>query len=95
MSRLTELLARLDTKDPDLAVELREQVKPLLRRKSFGLTFEHHEPETVLLPGRRVRRSCSGGVVVSSRIPSRLPPHGGTREGAGTRPWAAIATSIR
>ena len=56
MSRLTELLARTELKDPDLGRELAEQVLKLIDRRSFGLTFEHHIPETVQLPGRRVRR---------------------------------------
>ena len=56
MSRLTELLARAELKDPDLGRELAEEVRKLGDRRSFGLTFEHHIPETVQLPGRRVRR---------------------------------------
>ena len=56
MSRLTELLARVELKDPDLGRGLGEEVRKLVDRHSFGLTFEHHIPETVELPGRRVRR---------------------------------------
>lgn len=56
MSRLTELLARAQAKDPDLGRELAEEVRKVVDRRSFGLTFEHHVPETVQLPGRRVRR---------------------------------------
>lgn len=56
MSRLTELLRRVEQRDPALAKELASEVKVLSGRRAFGLNFERHVPETVELPGRRVRR---------------------------------------
>jgi len=68
MSRLTELLARAWIESPDLARDIEAEVKALSARRSFGLNFERHVPETVYLPGRRVRigdkvvrRPVSGG----------------------------------
>jgi len=56
VSRLTELLARAELKNPVLGRELAEEVRKLVDRRTFGLAFEHHIPETVQLPGRRARR---------------------------------------
>lgn len=56
MSRLTDLIAQLDTSSPDLAQDLRREVNALSRRRPFGLNFERHIPETVQLPSRRLRR---------------------------------------
>ncbi|MGW9419555.1 site-specific DNA-methyltransferase [Cellulosimicrobium funkei] len=56
MSRLNDLLRRLDAADPDLAKDLRREVDALAGRRSFGLNFERHVPEAVELPGRPVRR---------------------------------------
>jgi len=44
--------------DPALRDALREQVDTLLNRRSFGLVFQEHKPETVELPHYRVRRGC-------------------------------------
>lgn len=56
MSRLTELLRRVEHQDPALAGELAGEVKALASRRVFGLNFERHVPETFELPGRTVRR---------------------------------------
>src|SRR4051812_23370359 len=56
MSRLTELIARVERVDADLAAELASEVKVLGDRREFGLNFERHVPETVELPRRKVRR---------------------------------------
>ncbi len=44
--------------DPALRAALREQVDTLLHKRSFGLVFQEHRPETVELPQHRVRRGC-------------------------------------
>lgn len=44
--------------DPALRAALREQVDALLQKRSFGLVFQEHRPETVELPQHRVRRGC-------------------------------------
>lgn len=44
--------------DPALRAALREQVDSLLHKRSFGLVFQEHRPETVELPQHRVRRGC-------------------------------------
>ena len=48
-NRLENLLARVEKQDPALAKDLREQIKELSSRRSFGLNFEQHVPETVEL----------------------------------------------
>lgn len=55
MSRLTDLLRRVEQQNPALAKDLTDEVKTLTGRRAFGLTFERHVPETVELPGRRIR----------------------------------------
>lgn len=56
MSRLTDLLAQAKSKDPAFGRELEREFKVLSSRRSFGLNFERHRPETVELPGRPVRK---------------------------------------
>jgi adenine-specific DNA-methyltransferase len=56
MSRVTDLIARVERTDPSLAAELSAAVKVLSDRREFGLNFERHVPESVELPGRRIRR---------------------------------------
>lgn len=56
MSRLTDLIAQVKTKDPDLGRELEREFKVVANRRSFGLNFERHRPESVELPGRPVRK---------------------------------------
>jgi adenine-specific DNA-methyltransferase len=56
MSRLTELVRRVEQENPALGQELGQEIKALLARRSFGLNFERHMPESVELPERTVRR---------------------------------------
>lgn len=56
MSRLTDLIAQTKAKDPALGAELEREFKVLSSRRSFGLNFERHRPESVELPGRTVRK---------------------------------------
>lgn len=56
MSRLTDLIAQAKAKDPDFGYELEREFKTLASRRSFGLNFERHRPESVELPGRPVRK---------------------------------------
>ena len=56
MSRLTDLIAQAKAKDPALGQELEQEFKVLSSRRSFGLNFERHRPESVELPGRPVRK---------------------------------------
>jgi len=72
MSRLTDLIAQAKAKDPELAKELEREFKVLSARRSFGLNFERHRPETVELPGRPVRKADKVHV---------LPPRGTTAKG--------------
>lgn len=44
--------------DPALRRALAEQVDVLIGKRSFGLVFQEHRPETVELPNYRVRRGC-------------------------------------
>jgi adenine-specific DNA-methyltransferase len=72
MSRLTDLIAQAKAKDADLGRELEREFKTLAARRSFGLNFERHRPESVELPGRPVRRGDKVRV---------LPKRGDTSKG--------------
>lgn len=67
MSRLTDLIAQAKAKDAELGKELEREFKTLASRRSFGLNFERHRPESVELPGRPVRKGDKVRV---------LPPRG-------------------
>lgn len=56
MSRLTELIAYVKNKDPQIGVELESEFKEHGSRLAFGLNFERHRPEVVELPKRAVRK---------------------------------------
>ena len=56
MSRLSSLLRQVETKDPQLAADLRREMEALSGRRAFGLNFERHIPETIELPNRPVRK---------------------------------------
>ena len=51
LSRLTDLLAQVKQRDATLGQELEQEFKVLSSRRSFGLNFERHRPESVELPG--------------------------------------------
>lgn len=72
MSRLTDLIAQTKTTDAALGRELEREFKVLASRRSFGLNFERHRPESVELPGRPVRKGDKVRV---------LPPRGETNKG--------------
>mgnify|MGYP000738552336 CR=1 FL=1 len=56
MSRLTELISQIKSKDSQLGVDLEREFKALSSRREFGLNFERHRPEIVELPNRIVRK---------------------------------------
>ncbi len=56
MSRLTELLRQVQQSNPNLAADLSAEVNAITARRSFGLHFERHTPETVELPSRIIRK---------------------------------------
>lgn len=72
MSRLTDLIAQAKAKDPVLGQELEREFKVLSSRRSFGLNFERHRPESVELPGRPVRKGDKVHI---------LPPRESTAKG--------------
>ena len=78
MSRLNDLLRRLDANDPALAKDLRREVDALANRRAFGLNFERHVPEAVELPGRPVRRGDKVRI---------LPPRGSKQNSGDDRLW--------
>jgi adenine-specific DNA-methyltransferase len=80
VSRLTDLIARAKAKDPDLGIELEREFKVLSSRRSFGLNFERHRPESVELPGRPIRKGDKVHV---------LPPRGETKKG-DQRLWKVV-----
>lgn len=80
VSRLTELIAQAKTKDPALGQELEREFKVLSSRRSFGLNFERHRPESVELPGRSVRKGDKVRI---------LPPRGTTTKG-DQRLWKVL-----
>ncbi len=83
MSRLTELLAKAKARDLALGQELEREFKALSSRRSFGLNFERHTPESVELPGRPVRK---GDKV-------RILPERGTTAKGDQRLWKVAALS--
>lgn len=81
MSRLTELIAQAKAKDPSLGAELEKEIRTLANRRSFGLNFERHRPESVELPGRPIRKGDKVRI---------LPPRGETKKG-DQRLWKVMA----
>lgn len=82
MSRLNDLLRRLENSDPALAKDLKREVDALSGRRAFGLNFERHVPEAVELPGRPVRRSDKVRI---------LPPRGSKASVCDARLWRVVA----
>ncbi len=80
MSRLTDLIAQAKAKDPTLGQELEQEFKALSSRRSFGLNFERHRPESVELPGRPIRKGDKVRI---------LPPRGTTGKG-DQRLWKVL-----
>jgi len=72
MSRLTDLIARARARDSALGDELEREFRALASRRAFGLNFERHQPESVELPGRPVRRGDKVRI---------LPPRGTGQRG--------------
>lgn len=81
MSRLTDLIAKTKAKDAALGAELEREFKVLSSRRSFGLNFERHRPESVELPGSPVRKGDKVHI---------LPPRGTTAKG-DQRLWKVLS----
>jgi adenine-specific DNA-methyltransferase len=75
------LILQAKAKDPALGRELEREFKVLSARRSFGLNFERHRPESVELPGRPVRKGDKVRI---------LPTRGSTAKG-DQRPWKVLA----
>ena len=82
MSRLTDLLNKARQSDPALAADLEREIKHLTERRAFGLNFERHTPETVELPGRKVRRGDKVRI---------LPPRGEAPKAEHDTLWRVAA----
>jgi adenine-specific DNA-methyltransferase len=82
VSRVNDLIRQVARRDPELAEELRTEVDLLAERRSFGLNFERHVPESVELPGRPVRRGDKVRV---------LPPRGEKRKKEHDRLWKVVS----
>jgi adenine-specific DNA-methyltransferase len=80
VSRLTDLIAQAKAKDAELGRELEREFKVLSARRSFGLNFERHRPESVELPGRPIRKGDKVRM---------LPPRGSTAKG-DQRLWKVV-----
>jgi adenine-specific DNA-methyltransferase len=80
VSRLTDLIAQAKSKDPALGSELEREFEVLSSRRSFGLNFERHRPESVELPGRPVRKGDKVHI---------LPPRGSAAKG-DQRLWKVL-----
>lgn len=78
VSRLSDLLRQLRSTNEALARDIEREVAALADRRAFGLNFERHVPETVELPGRRVRRGDKVRV---------LPPRGQSLKAPDERLW--------
>ena len=84
MSTLSNLLRQVEQQDRALADDLRAHVRALTARREFGLNFERHTPETVVLPGRPVRK----GDKVRFRAPRGADP-----KTVDARLWTVAKTS--
>lgn len=82
MSRLNDLLRRLNTSDPALAADLKREVDALADRRAFGLNFERHAPEAVELPGRKVQKNAKVRI---------LPQRGTKRTAENDRLWRVLS----
>lgn len=67
MSHLTEMIAQIKDRDPQLGADLEREIKALSARCAFGLNFERHRLEAVELPGRPVRKGDKVRVRVCPR----------------------------
>jgi adenine-specific DNA-methyltransferase len=56
VSRLTDLIAQVRAKDPQIGADLDKEFRALSSRLPFGLNFERHRPEVVELPQRPIRK---------------------------------------
>ena len=66
MSRLTDLIAQVKAKDPQLGADLDQEFKQLSSRLPFGLNLECHRPEAVdrrIGGGHRAFDICGLGLV--------------------------------
>src|SRR4051812_11461253 len=81
VSRLSDLLRQLGTRDAELANDLEREVAAIAGRRAFGLNFERHVPELVELPARRVRRGDKVRV---------LAPRGG-KDAANPDLWRVLS----
>lgn len=84
MSRLNELLKVVEQANPQLAADLQKEFAALSKRRSFGLNFERHAPETMELPGRPPRLRDKVRV---------LPARGAASSGRDTRTWTVLKLS--
>jgi len=66
------LIAQAKAKDANLGAELEREFRTLANRRSFGLNFERHRPESVELAGRPIRKGDKVRV---------LPPRGESKKG--------------
>jgi len=82
VSRLTDLIAQVKAKDPQIGADLEREFKALSSRLPFGLNFERHRPEAVELPLRPVRKGDKVRV---------LPKRGSTEKG-DQRLWQVLKT---
>ncbi len=85
MSRLTDLIAQVKAKDPDLGSDLEHEYQALSSRRAFGLNFERHQPEAVELPRRRVRKGDKVRVMAER----------GSAGKGDSRPWSVTKVQKR
>jgi adenine-specific DNA-methyltransferase len=62
MARIDDLLNHVT--DTNIRSQLRAAVEEIRKRRQFGLVFEHHIPETVLLSGLKPRKGALVGHVI-------------------------------
>lgn len=84
MSRLNDLLRRLNHSDPALAADLKREVDALADRRAFGLNFERHAPEAVELPGRKINKGDKVRI---------LPQRGSNRTTETDRLWRVLSVN--
>lgn len=83
MSRLTDLIARAKSENEELGKELEQEFKIFSSRRAFGLNFERHNPESIELPDRPIRRGEKVHI---------LPPRGKAKL-TKARLWKVVSIS--
>jgi adenine-specific DNA-methyltransferase len=74
LSRVSDLIAQVKSKFPEIGADLDREFKVLSARRAFGLNFERHLPENVELPRRPVRKGDKVRILPARRSSTKGDP---------------------